>query len=209
MQHRRMRPDFPHTPAGMDVVRRMRLIDWLSDVDDVALGNRLTALYRHYLDLWAVVPGSSQNHQAWPGGLRDHLAELCRTGWRYYCSDLAYHGAMPFTFDDVVVAVFCHDAEKLVKHGREDDPRCGPYINLHHQEGAPWETVKFHLLDFWEQEFGLVLSNAQRNAVKYTHGEPDGEYRKDRRVMGELAAFVGNLDRDSARVHHDKGRGLG
>jgi len=187
--------------------RAMRLIDWLQSVENTLLRESLVTIYYAYEDRWEVAMGSSANHQAWPGGLRDHLAEMCRNGWDFYQMKLARYGTLPYSFDDILVGIFCHDAEKLAKGADTNDKRF-KHLLLLVAQGKSWEEIKFHLLADWAF-FGLILTNEQSNAVKYTHGEPDSEYRKDYRVMWELAACVGNLDRDSARGFHSHRRGLG
>ncbi|RYG59659.1 MAG: hypothetical protein EON60_09770 [Alphaproteobacteria bacterium] len=188
-------------------IKRMRLKEFLAGVADTNLRASLLAVHRYYEDVWPVAPGSSHNHQAWPGGLRDHLADMCRRGWLMYQLDSLLYGELPFSFDDVVVCIFCHDAEKLVKNSPRADKRFGRYLTMA-DEGMAWEDVKWRVLAEWAF-FGLVLTHAQTNALKYTHGEPESEYRKDKRVMNELAAFVHALDNTSARCYHDKGRGRG
>ncbi len=185
----------------------MRLLDWLKSADNDKLREVLVRIYRTYEHRWPVATGSSHNHQAWPGGLRDHLAEMCRNGWDFYQLKQGRYGTLPYTFDDILVGIFCHDAEKLIKGSDPEDPRFKRF-HLLAANGMNWEDIKWEFLADWTF-FGLTLTKEQSNAVKYTHGEPDSEYRKDYRVMWELAAAVGNLDRDSARGFHSHGRGMG
>lgn len=204
-----MKPVLVISPSFADDMEAMRLIDWLMNIDSPQLRATLVTLYRHYEDILPTVMGSSSNHQAWPGGLRDHLADMCRLGWSHYQLDTELFGPLPFTFDDVVVGIFCHDAEKFVRYGPKDDPRCAPWHDIH-AKGVDWEEIKFLIVAKWEMNSGYTfkLTDSQYNAIKYTHGEGN-DHRKNMRVMGELAAFVGNLDRASARIWHSRGQGLG
>ena len=119
--------------------------------------------------------GSSQNHQAWRGGYRDHLTQcLIVAEWAYKCV-AAYHGPPPFRFESAVVAIYFHDWEKLWKYA--DPP--------HPQPPDKMEFVRQVL-----PARGIVLTDEELNAVEYAHGEPDHEYRKDRKAMGRLAALV-------------------
>jgi hypothetical protein len=55
------------------------------------------------------------------------------------------------------------------------------------------------------QKYGIALTDAQQNALRYVEGIPDLEYQPGARIMGELAAFCHMCDICSARLWHDKG----
>ena len=50
-------------------------------------------------------------------------------------------------------------------------------------------------------EYGLVLTPAQENALKYVEGEHN-DYTNKQRLMNELAAFCHLCDVTSARIFH-------
>ncbi|MCP5405853.1 MAG: hypothetical protein H6922_06525 [Pseudomonadaceae bacterium] len=205
--------DYPQVPPTRAELVRMNLEQLIAIMPD-RRRNIIMRIYKDHQDLFDTNPGSSHNHQAWPGGLADHYADLLRTSWTDYADELAwaeaYNAELPFTLGPAQVALFGHDAEKVVVYGKKDDPRCAPFIAMHEapSDKATKEGIKWHVLKHWENTYGLVLDDAEINAVKYTHGEGD-DYRNDRRIMNELAAFVGNCDRGSARIRHRMGRGLG
>lgn len=185
------------------------LRDWLENLKS-SRGQTLLQIYSAYEDLLNTSPASSHNHQTWPGGLADHLADMCRFGYIMYQGDKALYGEPEYTWESFVVAVFCHDAEKFVVYGQPTDPRCAPFhaladtpANKQEKEGIKWEV-----LEYWRKQFGLTLTYAETNAVKYAHGEGD-DYRSNQRVMLPLAAALGNADRHSARIRFNKGQNLG
>ncbi len=53
------------------------------------------------------------------------------------------------------------------------------------------------------QEYGIVLTPDQMNALTYVEGEGK-DYSNRRRVMGPLAAFCHSCDTMSARIWHDR-----
>lgn len=171
-------------------------------------------IFKDHEDLFNTNPGSSHNHQAWKGGLADHYADLLRRSWMSYSEEHAwaasYGGTLPFTLGEAQIALFCHDAEKVVVYGEPTDPRCAPFIGHLAAPSAKdtKEGIKWKVIEHWRTHYGLELNEAEINAVEYTHGEGD-DYRNDKRVMNELAAFVGNIDRASARITHTLCRGFG
>lgn len=189
-------------PRETPPIPRLRV--WLEGVEGPER-NPLLAIHDHYDDILHSAPASSGNHQTWEGGLADHLTAVCYFAWY----DYQLHSPLlaDYDFYSVLVAIMCHDAEKFVLYGPEDDPRCKRYHEMR-QRGMSKEEVKWYLLEKWQGYFGLKISPEVYNAIKYTHGEGD-DYQSDRRVMSPLAAAVGNADRTSARIFFDYGRGLG
>ena len=138
----------------------------------------------------AAAQGSGHNHQAWPGGFLDHTLQLLAS------VDLLLDtlpGVHPLpadvTADSAKTVLLFHDVEKVFKYGG----------------GLLMDFGKTTYL-FWHlpREWGITFTAAEVNALNYVHGEGD-HYRKDRRVMGPLAAFVHSCDVLSARVWHDRG----
>src|SRR5436190_24317867 len=76
---------------------------------------RLYDTYRHRFE---VSPGSSHNHQHWPGGYIDHVVDAMNIGAKVY--DL-YNSLrlLPFSKSDVLLIVFLHDLEKPFRYTKE------------------------------------------------------------------------------------------
>lgn len=122
------------------------------------------------------VPAAIHNHQTWPGGYRDHIIQCFGLARNMY-SILP----VPFSFDSIIVVLYFHDIEKLFKDTPID--KDDYYDNV--------------LPNTWNINF----TSEERNALKYAHGEGD-DYRPDKRVMNELAAFCHCVDTISARIYH-------
>lgn len=176
----------------------------------------LLRLYDDHQDLFHENPGSTYIHQNWNGGLADHLVMMFDMALDDYgiLRDryARYKGVEwpPFTLASANIVIFLHDSEKVIVYGEPDDPRCSPFIKGTDkpQSKKVKESLKWDIISAWQEKYNFELTNAEINAIKYTHGEGE-DYRNDKRVMNELAAFVGNIDRTSARIFYDCGKGLG
>ena len=145
--------------------------------------------------LFQVVQGSTNNHQAWPGGYEDHIQEVLNIGKVLYerLNDLR---PLPFTLSDLLLVLFLHDIEKPWKYELRGDGQ------LHHKPSM--ETKADHQRFRMEKlrEYGLALTAEQENGIKYAEGEL-GDYTNRRRVMGPLAAAAHMCDVASARIWFD------
>ncbi|HTM68175.1 MAG TPA: phosphoribosyltransferase family protein [Candidatus Binatia bacterium] len=145
--------------------------------------------------LFETVQGSTNNHQAWPGGYVDHVTEIMNIA-------LVDHRAWadirpwPFSLSDALLVVFLHDVEKPWKY------ELGPDGQLRHLPAfaAKEDAHKFRAAKL--AEYGIVLTDEQQNGMKYVEGEFD-DYSNRRRAMGPLAAFCHRCDVASARIWHD------
>lgn len=141
-----------------------------------------------HTDLFRAAAGSSHNHQAWPGGLLDHLAHGAYLGSQLYWGVDAGFGPPPFPFESFVVAWLFHDWEKLHTYGHSDGPK-------------PFDKTAF-LTETLPAKYKVTLTADELHAIEFAHGEGD-RYRKDARVMSRLAALVHAVDTLSARLLFD------
>lgn len=136
-------------------------------------------------------PGSSRNHQAWPGGYLDHVTDTMYVGKLHMSiyQTTEKIDDLPFTLSDVLLVMFLHDVEKPWKA----------------EHAKSWVGKKgrheFRLAKI--AEYGIELGPQHMNALTYVEGEGD-DYRPDMRVMNELAAFCHVCDVTSARIWHSK-----
>lgn len=133
-------------------------------------------------------PGSSHNHQAWPGGYLDHVAEVMEIAVRQHAA-LTMMRPLPFTLSDALLVLFLHDLEKPWKY-EKDKPL--------------FDKVDRHAFRMKKiAKYGIALSADHVNAIRYVEGELD-DYSPKRRVMGRLAAFCHACDVLSARLWFDE-----
>jgi len=196
--------------------------------------NPLQTIWRDNFVRISKAPGSSNNHQAWDGGYIDHVTETmniaCQLYWTF--EKLGRFGKeAPFMVSDALVVMFLHDLEKPWKHLTfADECLCGhpKYEHTRDNEwarsactkctGLPRNCNEFRLLVFKTKEdrrafrdglidqHGILLSDSQKNALRYVEGVPDSEYTPGERTMGELAAFCHCCDILSARLWYDWGK---
>ncbi|MBX4190352.1 hypothetical protein KW791_03615, partial [Candidatus Parcubacteria bacterium] len=65
--------------------------------------------------LFQTVPGSTNNHQAWPGGYWDHVREIMNIAIVNH-KGLSELRPLPFSLSDALLVVFLHDLEKPWKY---------------------------------------------------------------------------------------------
>lgn len=129
-------------------------------------------------------PGSGHNHQAWPGGYIDHIAETMQIAEVQY-SALSSIRPLPFSLESAMLVMFVHDLEKPWKQK-----------GMSKKERAILKKDKIN-------EFGFVLTDDEWNGVIYAEGEID-DYSPNKRMMGRLAAFCHCCDVLSARLWFDQ-----
>ncbi len=142
-----------------------------------------------------LAPGSSNNHQAWPGGWLDHVVEamnLFYADWH----EMNDRRPLAFTIEDGLLVMFLHDFEKLFKYNYLPDGTREIKEELRTKEAQhAYRQAMFRKYDF-------KLSSEQLNALKYVEGELTG-YSTKHRAMGELAALCHCADIKSARLFHN------
>lgn len=170
-------------------------IDELLAAIDGENGQGCRRLYDTYRHRFEVSPGSSHNHQCWPGGYIDHVVDAMNTGSKVY--DL-YHSLRPLPFpkSDVLLIVFLHDLEKSFRYTEEDGT---PVQNPVFVAKEELEIFKRDLI----AHFGITLTPQQSNALEFVEGIRDHKYRRDARVMGELAVLCHIADLTSARLWYN------
>lgn len=150
--------------------------------------DRCLKLYLDNETIFNSCPGSTWNHQTWPGGYIDHMCEISQIARSTYAA-LSAVRPLSFSLDDALLCLFLHDLEKPWKYAGLKN-----FINDE-------ERLKF--VHDKALEYGISWSGDRFNAVKYAHGEGK-DYRADHRVQSPLAAFVHCCDVISARIWFDQ-----
>src|SRR5208282_3730794 len=160
-------------------------------------------LWRDNIVRMTTASGSSHNHQAWDGGYQDHIVETMNIACQIYRRFKSCSRPMPFTLSDALLVMFLHDLEKpwkhlpvpnnvcLCGHAYPDHDRINPWSDAacRHCTGLPRNCNMYrHLVlktkedrrafrDGLIEEYGILLSDDQKNALKYVEGIPDSEYK--------------------------------
>jgi len=148
-------------------------------------------ILQDYEERILVSQGSSHNHQAWPGGYIGHISTIFVRGVRDYFYDSKYR-ELPFDYADFLLVLFFHDLEKPWKYAKPTK------VFKTHQDNHDHVN---QIID----EYGVILTSDQKNALQYVHGELD-DYTPTRRVAGPLAAFCHHCDNWGARIEFDHPR---
>jgi len=163
-------------------------------------GQAIQALYVENWFYIANAPGSSGNHQAWPGGYMEHIRQFNSFVEQQYAKmeedgvfTAMSHGE-EFTLSEALAIGALHDIEK-------------PFIYTPTQTGqfvrdpkVRSKEAKAQVRDTLIEYYGIVLTPNQLNAMKYVEGIPDSEYTPGDRIMNPLAALAHMADICSARI---------
>jgi len=145
----------------------------------------ILAFHEEFRDKIYASKGSSHNHQNWEGGYADHIADACQIAKVLHMSLTGLFSEVPVNIDSAIIVLYFHDIEKIWKY----------------TDGTFIDKVEWYEKILPER--GITFSPEELNALRYTHGEGD-DYRKDARVMNELAALCHAADNLSARMWHSK-----
>lgn len=142
-----------------------------------------------------VIPGSRTKHQTWEGGYIAHLEETMNIALALFAT-LSMLRPLPFKESDALFTLFLHDYDKLISYTKNNGVtiRSGDYGHAH--------TVSMERI---ATTWGYSLTDHERNALEYVHGE-GADYHPTQRIMQPLAAFIHCCDIISARIWFDYGR---
>lgn len=142
--------------------------------------------------LFQLVQGSPNNHQAWPGGYYDHVQEAMNIAVVLY-ERLDSLRQLPFSLSDLLLVMYLHDIEKPWKYEFREDGQ------LHHKPNMQNKDDYHNFRVEKMKEYGVTLTPAQENGIRYAEGELD-DYSNTHRVMSQLASLAHMCDVASARL---------
>lgn len=141
-------------------------------------------MYCRNIERFVHARGSSYNHQAFDGGYLEHVKQVMNIAIELY-TPLSNLSALPFTLHEALLVLWLHDIEKPWK--------------VDHSFANKLSRKLFREAKI--VEYGFTLTKEQEAALSYVEGELD-DYRPDKRVMNEMAAFCHMCDIASARIYH-------
>lgn len=160
-------------------------------------GEASRQIYADYKELFQAAPGSSHNHQAWPGGYQDHITDAMNIVSSLYDTLAATGRSMPFSRADALLVIFLHDLEKPFKFAIDENG------NLTDNPDIPDKAARAAKRLEVMAKYHIELDEQQTNAFTYVEGVRDTEYTPSRRTMGELAALCHCADTLSARLWYN------
>ncbi len=171
----------------------MRALEDLVGMIDEPNRAKCFKAWRRWAASLEAATGSSHNHQAWPGGYLDHVAQTMAFAAELYPMLKVVAGPFykpPFSLSDALLVLFLHDIEK-------------PFLPP--APGLPWDKDERKAIRYKKIfDFEIQLTDAQLNALDYVEGEGK-DYSRTSRTMNELAAFCHMCDVASARIFHSIG----
>lgn len=145
--------------------------------------------------LFQTVQGSTNNHQAWPGGYFDHVQEIMNIAILLYRT-LKRARPLPFSLSDLLLVVFLHDVEKPWKYELLEDGQLHHILSM--QTKANHQAFRIAKLT----EYGIQLTPEHENGIAYAEGELNNYSPRERRA-GRLASVAHMCDHCSARLWFD------
>lgn len=160
--------------------------------------------------LFQRAPGSSHNHQAWPGGYWDHVSEAMNI-WLLLYGAFESTGRLDqlepqerFSRSDGLLVLFWHDIEKpwsfIYDNG---NPVADENGRLLRPAALVGKAARKQLAEAKIAEYGVLLTPALRNALDYVEGIRDNDYSPFDRRMWPLAALCHACDMLSARAFYN------
>jgi|APCry1669188879_1035177.scaffolds.fasta_scaffold02692_6 hypothetical protein len=162
-----------------------KLIKYLESLEDERK-EFILKFHKDHLPLMLEAKGSMCNHQAWKGGYLDHIQECFNIAESIYGALCKIH-SLPFKLSECFVVLYFHDIEKIWKYT----------INEIIDKKLYYKTIL-------QENYSIIFSEQEQNALKYIHGENE-YYSSKKRVMNELAAFCHSVDTISSRIWHGEG----
>lgn len=150
---------------------------------------KLQQILDDHMSLFVMAKGSTHNHQAWPGGYLQHVAD-CMTIARRFINNTPSSWPVPFSWGSVVLVLFVHDIEKpFMQQRMAADP-----------EMRPWsDQQRMAFRRSLMAEYKIAITDEEEIALTYIHGE-GGAYSRKQRVMNELGALCHMADVGSSRL---------
>jgi len=152
--------------------------------------------------LFETQPGSTHNHQTWPGGYLDHVVDGMNLMQPLYLMLEATGRPLPFSLSDALLIFYLHDLEKPWRILVDAQGKAS------NKQGLDTKEAYKKFREDKLAEYGLTLTAAQHNALTYVEGEHK-DYTGERRVMNELAAFCHMVDNWCARGWYDYPKAVG
>lgn len=166
-------------------------LDQMLEMIDPEQGVVLRNILKDNFSLFEKASGSSNNHQAWPGGYIDHVTESMNLALQFYITLNACR-PLDFTLSEALVVMFLHDLEKPWRYRLDENGK------LETIPGMQDKSARAKNRNETIARYGLVLNDRQLNAMLYVEGELD-DYTPKQRMMWPLAAFCHLCDVWSAR----------
>lgn len=172
-------------------------IDQCMAIIDLPYQEACARVLERYREQMEEAPGSSHNHQAWPGGYVDHVTEVLNIAHLLY-GVLSEMRPLPFSLSDAFVVLFWHDVEKVFRDRPLDK------IVDKYKEQAPGMREKDYRKLAVLELIGFKTKNPDiTNGIFYAEGEVM-DYSPKERKMRPLAAFAHMCDITSARIWFDR-----
>lgn len=145
---------------------------------------------------FAAAKGSMHNHQAWPGGYWQHVADTMQLAQRIMFATMPKGWPVPFSWSSVVLVLFLHDIEKPFMQERMAN---NPEMPLWPKE----QRAGFR--DGIIYRYQIAITEEERIALKFIRGEESAHSHKERK-MNELGALCHAADVLSARLWHSRNK---
>ncbi len=153
-------------------------------------------------ELFKAAPGSTHNHQAWPGGYWDHITDAMNICLQLY-TFLENTGRLvllsaeeQFELSDALLVLYLHDIEKPWR-----TKYVGGELKVTSELKSKVARTSFQAAKL--AEYSLQLTPNHLNALRYVEGIRDIDYVSGDRIMWPLGALCHCCDILSARAFYN------
>jgi 23S rRNA maturation-related 3'-5' exoribonuclease YhaM len=179
----------------MNIKNKYYTLNELVLMVDAENSKKLIKILEENKKIFSKAAGSTNNHQAWPGGYLDHIKDIMNIAVVLY-GTLNSLRPLPFSLSDAMLILFLHDLEKPWKYKNTTG-------GLVHKAGFESQGLTNSFRENKIREYEIKLTDVQLEALRYVEGETHGRYSNKRRSMNPLAAFCNMCDVTSARIWFD------
>ncbi|MDQ2973458.1 MAG: hypothetical protein M3Q79_03195 [bacterium] len=171
------------------------LDDLLSQIEG-SNGLACKKIYADYKHLFETAPGASHNHQTWPGGYADHIADAMNIVSIIF-DTLDNVRPLVFSKSDALLVIFLHDLEKPFRYSYDNNGNILADPKLSNKSAK--SNKRLDVIS----RYNIQLNEQQTNALRYVEGVRESEYSPGARTMGELASLCHCADTLSARLWYN------
>lgn len=150
-------------------INRTSLIEYINRIKNPAFREPILAFIEKNEKRVMEMPGAISYHHNWDGGWADHTTQVIGLGIMLY-DQMEDSINNAFSKDDVIIAGFCHDLDKLTRYKKaeSDWAKQKGYQYEFNKDNVPYEETSKAIVECLRN--GIMLTDAHVEAINHHHG---------------------------------------